>query len=167
MKRYLKLFILLCAAFVATSLNVRADDSNQKESRQQWIQTQAREIASELGLNEATTQKFITVFCQSKKEIWECRPEKGNLRHKKGTTLTDAEAEQILKNRFEHQRKLNDIQEKYYREYSKFLTQRQILQAQDIERRMMDRLFKQHDNKPDSKSGDKRTPKRHPSTQRR
>lgn len=46
--------------------------------------------------------------------------------------LTEAEAEQVLKERLEHRQKMLDLQEKYYKEYSKFLTQKQLLRVQEL-----------------------------------
>ena len=49
--------------------------------------------------------------------------------------MTDAEAQQIIKERFAHRQKINEIQEKYYAEYSKFLTQKQILKDTTLRKR--------------------------------
>ena len=50
----------------------------------------------------------------------------------------------IIKERFEHRNRINAIQEKYYKEYSKFLNQRQILRLYDLENKMMRKMFREH-----------------------
>jgi len=61
---------------------------------------------------------------------------------------TDAQAEQAIKRRFEHSQKLLDIREKYYAEYSKFLTQKQIQRVYQLEKQMMSRLSKRGGKRP-------------------
>lgn len=132
-----------------------AHAEDKKESRQQWAECQAKEIAAELKFDANTAQKFVETYCKYQTEMWNCRPRNGKIRHKKGEQLTDADAETILKGRFEHQRKINEIQEKYYGEYSKFLSQTQILKALDLEKKMFDRMFKQHMSRQKGKAGER------------
>lgn len=42
---------------------------------------------------------------------------------------------------------MNKIQEKYYHEYSKFLSQKQILRVYDHEHKMMERMMRRHHGK--------------------
>ena len=58
--------------------------------------------------------------------------------------ITEDEARKIIAERFAHRKKIDEIQERYYKEYSKFLTQKQILQIYNYEKRMMDRMFREH-----------------------
>ncbi len=44
--------------------------------------------------------------------------------------------------------KFNDIQEKYYKEYSKFLSQLQIVELYDLERKQMDKMRRQGKKRP-------------------
>jgi hypothetical protein len=62
--------------------------------------------------------------------------------------MTEEEARQELTGRFEHWRKFNDIQEKYYKEYSKFLSQLQIVELYDLERKQMDKMRRQGKKRP-------------------
>ncbi|MDE6151407.1 MAG: hypothetical protein K2G12_05405, partial [Prevotella sp.] len=61
-------------------------------------------------------------------------------RGKGSADMTDAEVEQALKGRFEHSQKILDIRQKYYKEYSKFLSQKQIKRVYEIEKQMKTRL---------------------------
>ena len=56
----------------------------------------------------------------------------------------DDSTENTTKERFEHRNKINAIQEKYYKEYSKFLNQRQILKLYELENKMMRKMFREH-----------------------
>ena len=57
-----------------------------------------------------------------------------------GKKQTEAEAKQDIARQFERSEKLLQIRQKYYAEYSKFLTQNQIKRVYVLERRMMKRL---------------------------
>ena len=52
----------------------------------------------------------------------------------------EKKVDKAIRARFEHSGKLLEIREKYYEEYSTFLSPKQIQKVYDIERRMMDRL---------------------------
>ena len=56
--------------------------------------------------------------------------------------MTDAEAEKEIKARMERSQKILDLREKYYKEYSKFLTPKQIQRVYDLETQGMKRLAK-------------------------
>lgn len=62
----------------------------------------------------------------------------------KADTATEAEAEQANKARMEQSQKILALREKYYVEYSKFLTQRQIERAYELEQQVMRRLARHH-----------------------
>lgn len=114
-------------------------------SREQFVQIQANEIATDLNLDESTARQFVATFTKCQQEIWNCGPKKEIGRKQRNNKVTtDAEAEKIIKERFEHRNKINAIQEKYYKEYSKFLNQRQILRLYDLENKMMHKMFREH-----------------------
>ena len=60
-------------------------------------------------------------------------------RHQR-TASTEAESEKAIKERFDRNEKVLKIREKYYKEYSKFLSQVQIERAYKLERQSMKRL---------------------------
>ena len=131
-------FIMLVATFMAISITAEAQNADKKKmTREQLADVQARHIAQQIGLDDATTEKFTDAYGRCQKEIWALgqRPKR-----QRGQTMTDAETEQALKQRFEHSQKILDIRQKYYKEYSKFLTQKQIQRAYQIEKQMMKRL---------------------------
>lgn len=141
MKRIVTMMAIAITA-LTFSLNVSAQPAEkQRINREQMAEKQARHIAIELSLDDATTQKFVTTFCACKKEIWALGP-KDKKKHK--ADMTEAEAEEALKARFEKKQKILSIREKYYKEYSKFLTQTQIARAYELEKDDMGRLAKNH-----------------------
>ena len=136
MKNLLKinLMAILVLAFCATGT---AQDKQQRMSREQLAEKQAKHIALELSFDEATTQQFVETFCAYQQEIWALGPQ-----HKDEPT-NDEEAEQAIKERFERSQQILDIRQKYYGEYKKFLTPMQIQQVYKMERQVGDHL-KQH-----------------------
>lgn len=124
-----KAWVLALAMIMAFALNANAQQTNnaqtdrQRMTREQLAEVQARHIAKVVGLDEAMTQKYVETYSDCQKEIWALGP-----RVKRG-----ADMEQ----RFERNRKVIDIREKYYKKYKKFLTPEQIQKAYDEERRVM------------------------------
>lgn len=115
-------------------------DRQKRLTREELAEKQARHIAGVMTMDDATTSRFVETYCKCQKEIWALGPRRG------AQAETEAESEQAIKARFEHSRKILDIRQKYYEEYSKFLTQKQIKQVYEIERRMMNRLAKRKGN---------------------
>lgn len=147
MKRAIQSILLMMMAIaIAIPANAR-DQRKDKPSRDQLAQVQAQKIAEELKLDENASKQFVTTFTQCQKEIWDSRPANDRRKRDKNADMTDAEAQQIIKARFAHRQKINEIQEKYYTEYSKFLTQKQILKVYDLEKKMMDRMFRERMNR--------------------
>lgn len=56
--------------------------------------------------------------------------------------MTEQDNEKRIKERFVRSEKILNIRQKYYKEYSKFLTQSQIEKVYEYERKMMNRLSK-------------------------
>ena len=134
----------LCAIMMAVCTNaVQAQTEQSKKqrlSREELADKQARHIAHELALDEATTQKYVDTYKACQQEVWALGPRV----KRQQTNVTEAEAEQANKARFEKSEKILKIREKYYNEYSKFLTQKQIERAYELERKSMGRLAKKH-----------------------
>lgn len=54
--------------------------------------------------------------------------------------MTEAETDKAIKARFEQSQKILNLREKYYNEYSKFLSAKQIQRVYTLEKQMMQRL---------------------------
>ena len=116
-----------------------ANGKGKRPNMEQFTKMQATRISQALGLDDKTSQKFITTFCQCRKEMGATRPRH---QHKKRAEMTDAEVDKAIKADFAQGRKLLDIREKYYKAYSKFLSPKQIQRVYDMERQDMQRFAK-------------------------
>ena len=155
--------------------------------REELAKGQAERIAKRLKLDEATTQKFIETYCASQDEMWALRPqprnEKGEViadsakmckdrphgnktgkKNGKGSgnkapKITNEQAKEIIAEQFKRGQELLDLRKKYYNEYSKFLTQRQILKLYDLERSMGEQFAQGRNGGPAKAPGQDRGPR--------
>lgn len=134
--RTLLLAVMMTACCVTTNAQ---DKGKQRISREQLAEIQARHIAQQLAFDDETTAKFVDTYSRCQKEVWSLAPRK---RVGKGASKTDRETEEAIEERFDRSQKLLDIRKKYYKEYSKFLTPKQIQRVYSIEKNMMKRLGK-------------------------
>ena len=139
MKSLMKINMVALMVFAFCTLGM-AQNEKQRMSREQLAEKQAKHIAQELSFDEATTQHFIETYCACQQEVWALGP------RQKAETVTEEEAEQVIKERLERSRAVLDLREKYYEEYSKFLTQKQILRVFELEHQSMDRLHKHREH---------------------
>ena len=137
MKNIIRL-LLLAVTLTVFSVAVSAQSNKQRLTREQLAEVQAKHIAKEMAMDDATSRRFIETFCQFQRDIWALGP-RPKQPHR---TMTDEETEQALKSRFAHSLKILDLRQKYYGIYSEFLTQKQIQRVYELERQMMERLSK-------------------------
>lgn len=134
--------LLLVVTFATFSLTASAQSSQNgrqnRLTREQLAEAQAKHIAKELAFDEATSKRFITTYCQYQKEVWALGPRP---KAQQGQSI-DEQAGQKLKYRFDHSQKLLDLRKKYYATYCEFLTQVQIERVYKLERQMMQRFAK-------------------------
>lgn len=128
-------FIMLTVAMIvgASTMSGQTKDGK-RPTREQLAEKQAQYIADQLALDDKTAAKLTTVYCNCQREVWALGPRIGKSEN------TEAESESRIKQRFERSQKILEIREKYYAEYSKFLTQKQIERVYQLERQMMKRL---------------------------
>ena len=145
-----KVFSILLTAIMmmAFSTAVSAQENNgqqpskkQRMSREQMAEMQAKHIARQLALDDATSQKFIETFSAYQKEVWTLRPQ-GKQHGKKKSEMTDAEVEKSIKDQFDHSQKILTLRQEYYKKYSKFLTPKQIQRVYELEKQSINRLSK-------------------------
>ncbi len=157
MKRLLSLVLLMAALTAGTTATAQESaaanaqsETRQRLTREQLADTQARRIAGELAFDKATTEKFVATYAKCQKEVWalgpQHKPQGGRMGKPNGKPAapqsTEEEAGKQLQERFDRSQKMLDIRQKYYKEYSKFLTQKQIERVYQIERQMMQQLAK-------------------------
>lgn len=129
--------MMLVIAMTMFSVNsfAQAPNNKQRLTREQLAEKQAQHIAKDLALDDETTAKFVNTFTKYQKEVWALGP-----RPRRNPNGNEEQTEQDIKKRFEMSEKLLDIRKKYYKEYSKFLTQKQIQRVYDMEKNMMRRF---------------------------
>ncbi len=120
-------YLLVC---LAMAVSATAQTPQQRMSREQLAETQAKYIARELAFDDNLSSQFVTTYCECQKEIWALGPRSGK--------------DCSMQERFDRSQKLLDIRQKYYRQYSRFLTDRQIENVYKLERRMMHRMQSKH-----------------------
>lgn len=132
------MMIASCATVFAQQDTPQRPNQRQRLSREQLAEVQAKHIASELAFSDAVAEKFVKTYCDCQKEIWALGPRQRP--NKQGST--EEKNEERIKQRFAKSEKILSIRKKYYKEYSKFLTQTQIEKVYEQERKMMKRLAK-------------------------
>lgn len=135
--------IALCAIMMAmctTAVMAQSNNhsnSQQRISREELAQKQAEYISRQLALEDAVSQQFIATYVDYQKEVWALG---SRVSHNRQQQMTDAEAEQAIKQRIERSQKILDLRKKYYGKYSQFLTPKQIERVYELERQAMQRL---------------------------
>ncbi|MDY3272083.1 MAG: hypothetical protein SOX54_07140 [Prevotella sp.] len=137
MKRIIRI-MALAMFMVCMSMGANAQNKQKKDGSRMSVELltelRAKRIAQALALDDATAQKFITTFCACQKELYAANKAMKENKGKKRSEMTDAEIETIQKDRFKQSRKLLDLREKYYGEYRKFLSARQVRRVYELEK---------------------------------
>ena len=127
----MKLWLVAALMLMGTTTISAQNNQRQRLTREELADKQARHIAQTMAFDEATTKQFVETYTACLK---------GARKQANAQQQTEAEAKQDIARQFERSEKLLQIRQKYYAEYSKFLTQNQIKRVYVLERRMMKRL---------------------------
>lgn len=157
MKTIMKLWLVAALMLMGTATISAQNNQRQRLTREELADKQARHIAQTMAFDEATTKQFVETYTACQKEIWALGTRMKGARKQANTQQqTEAEAKQDIALQFERSEKLLQIRQKYYAEYSKFLTQNQIKRVYVLERRMMKRLA---NHRPARKPGQRQAPR--------
>ena len=149
MKKLLSIMFMAVAMLTfSISTSAQAPTKKQRISREQLAEKQAQHIAYDLALDEKTKSQFIDTYTQCQKEIWALGP-----RPRRNRGGSEAQTELQIKQRFEMSEKILNIRQKYYKKYSQFLSQQQILRVYELERQMMKRFAQKGPRKGMGKDG--------------
>jgi len=141
------LFAVLTAFLLSSPLTIFGQNeqkSKRQENRptfEQVEQKQCNRMVKELMLDDVTSAKFIPLYKQYLEDIRACKllKYKRDMKERNNKVAqTDEEIEKMIKDQFEQTRKMVDIQEKYYNDFQKILTPKQILR---IYRPMSQKMF--------------------------
>lgn len=133
----LMVFILLVAGSLSAQVEQKTMGEKVKKPRmteEEMIQKQTERMSAALLLDDATSAKFAPVYQQYLKDMRDirkearqnCPAEGAQCRKAEKKALTDAEIEARIEQRFDRCRKMLDTREKYYKEFKKMLTAKQI-----------------------------------------
>ena len=170
MKKFM--YVVLATLLIGSQLSLSAQNKDNQEKKQrptpeQMMQMQTNQMVTALMLDDATAAKFAPIYQKYVKELRECRMMNNKPRVKKDTTqsaevnktpkpaMTDADIAKMLKGQFAQSRKMLDIREKYYNEFSKILSQKQILKLYQQEKSNANKFKKEFDRRKGQKPGQK------------
>lgn len=102
-----------------TSFAQETKHSGNRPSREQMTESQANDIAKKLELDEATSQKFLTIYKSEQEEMRALRPKRG-------------EANETSNTREEIKTKMAALKEKYNKKYSEILSQEKITEMNQL-----------------------------------
>ena len=164
-------YVILAALLMGSQMSLSAQNKDNKERKQrptpeQMTQMQTNQMIRTLMLDDATAAKFTPVYGEYLKELRECRMMNRKPRAEKpqGTevaakkegqkpAMTDAEIATMLKNQFAQSRKTLDVREKYYNEFSKILSQKQIMKMYQQEKSNANKFRKEFDRRKGQQPG--------------
>lgn len=113
-------------------------NTKQRLTPEQRVERQVEQVCKSLMLDDATTAKFSVVYKQYLKDLQACSKPKGESKafapKKLEKPLTDEQIEKQIEARFAKSRKILDIRERYYKEFKKVLTPRQIQKVYSLEK---------------------------------
>ena len=141
-----KYLVMMVVAVLMGTQVMNAQDKSEQGKRhgrkrmtmEQMVNMQANKIIGDLGLDDKTSAKFMDVYKKYMTEMNDLRKEGMDFRMRgriqKGDTLakmkiqmpTDDEVDKMMRDRFKQSRKILDVREKYYDEFRKFLSPKQV-----------------------------------------
>lgn len=165
------IYVIMAVLLMGSQMTLSAQNTDNKQKKQrptpeQMVQMQTKQIVNTLMLDDATAAKFTPVYEKYLKELRECRMMTHKARTEKtkaqGTdanakkerpSMTDDEIATMLRNQFTQSRKMLDVREKYYNEFSKILSQKQILKIYQQEKMNANKFRKEFDRRKGQKPG--------------
>ncbi len=130
-----RLFFLAAAFVTVITANAQKNDNarqmRERPSAEQMTELRAKKMSETLLLDDKTSEKFIPLYKQYFTELQAVRPERrmkrdGNNPKEAKQEMTEEQIAERIKESFANERKALDIKEKYYKDFSKILNQKQI-----------------------------------------
>lgn len=144
MKTKYLVMMMLCVLMGTQVMNAQ-DNKEPGERRarkrmtaEQMVDMQSNKIIGELGLDDKTAARFKDVYKKYMTEMDDLRkkymPKKPEVKPGEKTVRpmpTDAEVDKMMRDKFVLSRKMLDLREKYYDEFRKFLSPKQVQKIYD------------------------------------
>ena len=149
--------LMIGGQFSLSAQNQVNKDKRQRHTPEQFMERQTNQMVNTLMLDDAAAARFVPVYQNYLKELRECRmmnrrqlssgqgTEQKGMKPQPKPVLTDAEVEQQIKGRFAQSRKILDVREKYYDEFRKILSPKQIMKIYRTEQNNASKLKKEFD----------------------
>ena len=162
---YVLMATLLIGSQTISAQNKDNKDNKQRPTPEQMAQRQTNQMVKTLMLDDATAAKFTPVYENYLKELRECRMMNRRDRMKNSNAEakqtpkpvpTDAEIEKQIKDQFAQSRKILDVREKYYNEFRKILSPKQIMKIYQTEKSNANKFRKEFDRRKGQKPGEGR-----------
>lgn len=163
---YLLLACLMAGSqFTLSAQNQENKDKKKRPTPEQITEHQTKQMVGMLMLDDATAAKFTPVYQNYLKELRECGmmnrrqfPEKpeteaADKKPEARPALTDAEIEKQIKERFAQSRKILDVREKYYDEFKKILSPKQIMKIYRTEQNNSVKVRTEFDRRKQQQAG--------------
>ena len=164
---YVMMAALLIGSQTISAQNKDNKDQKQRPTPEQMMQRQANQMVKTLMLDDATAAKFTPVYEGYLKALRECRMMIRHERNRRNNAEakqtakpvpTDAEIEKQIKDQFAQSRKILDVREKYYNEFRKILSPKQIMKIYQTEKSNANKFRKEFDRRKGQKHGQGKRP---------
>lgn len=129
--------LITCTLLLAAILPAASSTSG-NDSREEYVRSRALHFADKLGLDDSTTEKFLKLFVDNQREKWTLQSEQNT--RKKQSYKTDSQIDSAINAQFANSQKILDMRKKYYKEYRKLLTAKQVQMLYDEEALMNVRI---------------------------
>ena len=150
-------FMLMVACLMGVQMvNAQPNSENRRPrnrmNMEQVAEMQAAKVVKDLGLDDKTAARFTDVYKKFMKEMDDVRKEEfanfakgkeGVDGKKKMQAPTDEDIDKMMRSRFVQSRKVLDIREKYYDEFRKFLSPKQVQKVYDQGQMNQGKFFKE------------------------
>ncbi|MGL5937612.1 MAG: DUF3826 domain-containing protein [Phocaeicola sp.] len=129
--------IMVIAILLVCQLRVLAQTPQVCSTRAITSEERATQLLQELALSDAQAAKFTPLFKKYQEDMSALSSARKELKKEARASNaekvepTDADLKKAAKERFSRQRKMIDLKEKYYTEFSKILTAKQVEKVMD------------------------------------
>ena len=122
--------MLMCAQVMNAQVNEQKAP-RKRMTTEQMTELRINRMMNELALDDATAEKFKVTYRKYMEDMAKLRHSCPVMNRKqagdqKANRRTDAEVDKAIQARFDMSRKNLDLREKYYKEFRKFLSPRQV-----------------------------------------
>lgn len=123
-----RLFLVLAMSTLVSVTNALAQNQKAQKTQptpEQRIEKQVEYMQQKLMLDDKTAAKFAPLYKEYLEAMKSCMPDRKDKKESK-SALTDEQIDKQITDRFAARRKMLDTQEKYYQQFKKILTMRQV-----------------------------------------